>query len=39
MDESTKFNPCSFCPRCCKAVFGILLIVLGVNLLKSEMNQ
>lgn len=37
MDESTKSNPCAFCPRCCKAFFGIFLIVLGVNLLKSEM--
>jgi hypothetical protein len=36
MDESTKLHPCADCTRCCKPVFAILLIVLGVILLRGE---
>ena len=35
MSESTKIHPCADCPRCCKPVFAILLIVLGVSLLRD----
>lgn len=38
MDESTKLNHCADCPCHCKPIFAIFLIVLGVTMLRSEIQ-